>query len=153
MAWRPGGGSTVLRTGYGVYFDQSAMATGEGLYFNPPYFDFRLYFPLPGLPLSLSDPYPANYPYPSPPSANAFQRDLRTPYMQHWNFSIQRKLGESRTLDLSYVGSKGTKQYAARDINQPAASPVTPNPRPNPLFADVNRLESRSNSSGRRISA
>ena len=37
--------NTVLRAGYGIYYDQSSLATGEGLYFNPPYFDFKLYFP------------------------------------------------------------------------------------------------------------
>ena len=28
---------------YGLYYNQGALATGEGLYFNAPYFDFRLY--------------------------------------------------------------------------------------------------------------
>jgi len=151
LAWRPGNGTTVLRTGYGLYFDQSALAPGEGLYFNAPYYDFRLMVSppllgLPGDPLTLSDPFPADFPYPSPPSALAFQRDLRTPYVQHWSFNVQQQLGENRVFEIGYVGSKGTKLIAGRDINQPQPSPVTPNPRPNPLFADATQIESRSDS-------
>ncbi len=147
LAWRPGGGDTVLRAGYGIYFDQSSLAPGEGLYFSPPYFDFRLYYALPGLPLTLSDPFPADFPVPSAPSAISYQRDLRTPHIQHWSFNIQQRLGRARMVQVGYVGSKGTKQLAARDINQPEASPVSPNPRPNPMLADISLLESRSNSS------
>ncbi len=153
VAWRPGGGATVLRGGYGLFFDQGSLAPGEGLYFSPPYFDFRLFFALPGMPLTLQDPFPANFPIPSPPSALSYQRDLRSPYLQHWSLSIQRRLGESRLLEAAYVGSKGTKQLTARDINQPAPSPVTPNLRPNLLLADIDLLESRSNSSYQSLQA
>ncbi len=51
VAWSPGNRTRVFRAGYGIYYDQGALATGEGLYFNPPYFNFQVYFPLPGLPL------------------------------------------------------------------------------------------------------
>ncbi len=148
LAWTLGAaGATVLRAGYGIYYDQSALAPGEGLYFNPPFFDFNLFFPLPGLPLTLSDPFPQSFPFPLPDSALAFQRDLRTPYMQHWNISVQRQLGRSRVLEVAYVGSKGTKLLTARDINQPPPSPQQPNPRPVVRFDDINLLESRANSS------
>ena len=140
--------NTVLRAGYGFYFDQSALAPSEGLYFNAPYFDLRFYFIGRGLPpLFLDNPFPENFPVPLPTSAQAFQRDLRTPYVQHWNFSVQRQVGRGRVAEVAYVGSKGTKLLSGRDINQPRPSPIQPNPRPNPMFDDINRNESRSNSS------
>ncbi len=138
--------TTVLRAGYGIYYDQSALAPGEGLYFNAPFFDFNLYFSLQGLPLTLNDPFPAQFPVQSPDSAVAFQRDLRTAYMQHWSLGIQHQLGRGRVLEVNYVGSKGTKLIAARDINQPQPSSAPFNPRPVIQFDDITSLESRANS-------
>ena len=147
LAWTIGpDGKTVVRAGYGVYFDQPALAPSEGLYFNQPFFAFKLFFSLPGLPLTLNDPFPAFFPVPIPGSGFAFQRDLRTPYLQHWSAGIQRQLGSSRVLELAYVGSKGTKLITARDINQPRPSPASPNLRPDPRFDDITLEESSANS-------
>ena len=87
---------TVVRGGYGIYYDQSPLAPAEALYFNSPYFDNNIFFSLPGLPLTLNNPFPAFFPFPLPDSALAIQRDLRTAYMQHWNFNVQRQLGSKQ---------------------------------------------------------
>jgi len=148
LAWTPGcAEQTVVRAGYGVYYDQSALAPGEGLYFNAPYYDLSLYFSLPGLPLTLNNPFPSFFPFALPDSAQAFDRNLRTAYVQHWNFNLQQQFGKARVLELGYVGSKGTKLIAGRDINQPRPSPQPFNPRPVPQFDDINQVESRSSSS------
>ena len=149
LAWTLGNkGNTVVRAGYGVYYDQSALAPSEGLYFNPPFFDLRLFFPIPGLPpLSLNDPFPAFFPVQLPRSAFAFQRDLRTPYAQHWSAGVQQQLGRSRVLEVAYVASKGTKLITARDINQPRPSAAPSNPRPVRQFDDITFEESSANSS------
>ncbi len=148
LAWNPhAANKRIFRAGYGVYYDQSSLATGEGLYFSPPYFENKLFFTLPGLPpISLSDPFPQFFPVPTPSSALAVQRNLRTAYIQQWNFNIQEQLGTSRVLELGYVGSKGTGLLNARDINQPRPSPNPRNPRPLPQFDDISILESRGNS-------
>jgi hypothetical protein len=145
FAYRVGQGS-VVRGGYGFYFDQSSLAPSEGLYFNAPYFDFRFYLTSSQFPLTLYDPFPANYPFPTPPSGFAFQRDLRTPYLQHWSLHLQQELGTGRVVEAGYVGSKGTKLYGARDINQPLPSAAQFNPRPNLRFDDITKLESRADS-------
>lgn len=151
FAWTVGNSQeTVIRAGYGVYYDQSPLAPGEALYFNSPYFDNNIFFSLPGLPLTLSNPFPAFFPFPLPDSALAIQRDLRTAYMQHWNLNVQRQLGRNGVLEIAYVGSKGTKLLTARDINQPQPSALPPGlpfvPRPDPRFDDIDLLESRANS-------
>lgn len=152
LAWTIGDeGSTVLRAGYGVYYDQLPLAPGEALYFNSPLFDNNIFFSLPGLPLTLNNPFPTFFPLPLPDSAFAIQRDLRTGYMQHWNANVQQSFGSSRILEIAYVGSKGTKLLTARDINQPQPSVLPPGlpvvPRPDPRFDDIDIIESRAHSS------
>jgi hypothetical protein len=142
FAWsaRP---STVVRGAYGLYYNQSALAPSEGLYFSDPYFHLNFFFPAQGLPpLTLYDPWPANYPIPSPQSGFTFQRDLDTPYLQHWTVGVQQQLGATRSVDVSYVGSRGTALITGRDLNQPRPSPAQPNLRPNPFFGDITILES-----------
>lgn len=147
LAWTIGKeGKTVLRSGYGIYYDQSPLAPGEALYFNAPYFDLNFYFSLPNLPLTLANPFPANFPVPLPKSAFGFDRDLRTAYVQHWNLSWQQDLGRNRVLEVAYVGSKGTKLLSSRDLNQARPSPQQPNLRPNPAFDEINFQGSAANS-------
>jgi hypothetical protein len=148
LAWSPGGrNTTVFRAAYGIHYDQSPLAPGEGLYFSAPYYNFNLYYPIQGLVnLSLSNPFPSNFPFPYPGSAIAFQRDLRTPYVQQWNFGIQRQLGKSRVFEIAYVGSKGTHLIDSRNINQPQPSVNQQNPGPNPYFSEIDIIESQANS-------
>jgi hypothetical protein len=146
IAWSPGREGLVLRAAYGLYYDQSALAPSEGLYFSAPYYDFRLFQTLAQFPLLLHDPFPSNYPFPIPGSALAIQRDLATPYVQHWNANVQQQFGRNRVVEIGYVASKGTKLISPRDINQPRPSPAHSYLRPNPRFDDITILESRGNS-------
>jgi hypothetical protein len=144
---------TTLRAGFGIAYDQSSLATGEGLYFNAPYYVLNVYYSMAQFPLSLSDPFPKNYPLALPSTALAFQRNLRTPYVAQWSFEVQQEAGRNQVLELAYAGTKGTKLIGARDINQPLPSAQQPNPRPVPQFADINAIESRGNSNYQSLQA
>ena len=148
LAWRPGQRQTALRAGYGIYYDQSALATGEGLYFNAPYFDFKLYYSLPTLPLTLSDPFPKNFPVTLPSSALAFQQNLRTRI--HAAMELQSPTGNGPIqpggVDLCRFEGERSCWVRAISINH-SPSPKQPNLRPVPMFDDINILESRGNSS------
>jgi len=147
LAWSPLGHGTVIRAAYGVHYDQSSLAPGEGLYFSAPYYNLSLFESLPGLPpVTLENPFPKGFPPLLGQSATAFQRNLRTPYIQQWNFGIQQQLGKSRVLEVAYVGSKGTHLIDSRDINQPFPSNAATYTRPNPAFEDVDIIESQGNS-------
>jgi len=147
VAWTPDTARKwVIRSGYGIYYDQSALAPSQGLYFSPPYFNLQVFVPSAQFPILLENPFPSNYPGFIPTPAFTFQRNLRTPYMQQWNLSLERELGRSSVAELAYVGTKGTKLIDNRDINQAKPSPQPVNPRPVPQFADIDAYESRGNS-------
>jgi hypothetical protein len=56
-----------------------------------------------------------------------FDRNARSPYMQSWNFSIQRELGHNIALDTAYAGTKGTKLYTpGTNLNQLRADQLGP---------------------------
>jgi hypothetical protein len=138
--------TTVLRAAYGIHYNQSALAPSEGLYFNAPYFDFAAYFTSPLGLVTLTDPFPENFPIPTPNPALGIQRDLRTPYLHEFNVTLQRQLGPTRVAEVAYVGSRGRNLIASRDINQPRPSTAQPNLRPDPRFADITFIESRARS-------
>ena len=46
-------------------------------------------------------------------------RNFRNPYVQHWNFGVQRDLGFNTVWEISYAGSAGKKMYEFRNVNQP----------------------------------
>ncbi len=138
--------NTVLRGSYGLFYDQSALAPGEALFFNPPYFELNFNIPSQTSLLTLQNPFPNTASAFFPKSVLAIQRDFRTAYSQHWNLSVQRQLGENRLFEVAYVAAKGTKLLAGRDINQARPSTQQPNLRPLPQFSDITMLESRANS-------
>ena len=92
LAWSPGESRrTVVRTGYSIHYNTSSLATGQGIYFNPPFFNFQLFFPSQQSVIQIHDPWPAGGAAPVPPSATTYDRNLTTSYAQQWNFTLQRE--------------------------------------------------------------
>jgi hypothetical protein len=48
----------------------------------------------------------------------AIDRNLRTPYIQQWNFGIQHEVARNLLLEFRYVGTKGTKLLQSAAFNQ-----------------------------------
>jgi hypothetical protein len=44
--------------------------------------------------------------------------NIRQPYVQSWNFGIQRELGRDRALEVRYVGNRTVHQWVAQNINE-----------------------------------
>jgi hypothetical protein len=51
-------------------------------------------------------------------NVRVFDNNLRTPYVQNWNLTLQRQLGENYALEVRYVGNKGTKLIRGVNINE-----------------------------------
>src|SRR5207248_2193093 len=46
-----------------------------------------------------------------------FDENMRTPYVQNWNLELQRELAPNLTLEVRYIGNKGTKLYGGIPVN------------------------------------
>ncbi|HZE27161.1 MAG TPA: TonB-dependent receptor [Terriglobales bacterium] len=132
-----GGGKTVIRGGWGMFYDAFSQDIFLGhLPWNCVFCPGPAY---PGSSLLLGSANPTaldpNQPVYSGFSENgdffAADRKLRTPYVQNFNLNIQRQLTTKAVLQLGYVGTKGTKLFQFYDINQPSAAQIFASDCPN----------------------
>jgi hypothetical protein len=104
------GAETVLRAGGGVFFDtDNELATQgfvQGLGFSAESVLFNSHLPITPAQLDFE-------PTADPPYTNsivfAFPRHFQLPYTLDWNVSLERAIGESQSMTLSYVGSNGRR--------------------------------------------
>ena len=108
---------------YGIYYDRSALAPGEGLYFSPPYYDFHLYAALPQFPLTLSDPFPQITISRYPDRRSRFSVICVRPISNSGTSTCSEGLGGGRVLELAYAGTKGTKLDRSARYQSAAAEP------------------------------
>jgi hypothetical protein len=128
LAWSPLK-NTVLRAGYGIFFvplgadRTSANQTGYTLItsLTPSLDNGQSYV------ASLSNPFPNGWPAPPGNSlglstflgrnVSFFKTDAVNPYMQRWSFSIQQQLPKLVTVDITYLGNRGTRLAANNEYD------------------------------------
>jgi hypothetical protein len=146
FAWTPSAGF-VVRGGYGLFYDAGITIANSALYFNPPYFVLRVFFPSNSGLLTLSDPFALSNGYVPPPGLNTLSPDLRTSYLQSWNLNLQREVRSVGTFSVAYAGSKGTHLLRSLDLNQPAPGPGDLSTRqPYPQYSNIFFTESGADS-------
>ena len=140
FAWSPFAGSkTVVRGGYGIFFERVTGAFANSLRQSPPFFrelqlnnlgDWNTYpgdigsLPIPDMQIGFDDGEPILVTSLDPD--NEFEaletqmvpRDLATPYTQQWSLSTQWEVLPNWLLEIGYVGTKGTKLLQAINANQ-----------------------------------
>ncbi len=162
FAWDlTGRGKTVLRAGWGLFYDAFSQDFFVG---QLPFNTFN-----PGPAYNPVGPSPILFSFSTTPVIEdgvliftdfldsdvfAVDRNLRTPYIQNYNLNLQHELFGNGVLQVAYVGSNGTKLFRYRDINQPLNPAVsTARPFDNGPFAPsggtffyVNQLETSAHS-------
>ena len=150
IAWRPVG-DLVIRAGYGIFYGlQQVNRTNSTLVASPPFLaDERSVFnssPAPTFDLTnFFTPFSAGSEALSLQGPFAFQVDsqMRTPYFQQWNLTLQKAITGVVSVEAGYVASKGTKIEYSRPINRPEPGAGTiqvrrPFPRLGDLFSVEN---------------
>jgi outer membrane receptor protein involved in Fe transport len=142
VAWdTKGDAKTVLRAGYGLYYDAFSADFFLGqLPFNtfnpgPAYNDIQFSFS------PASQLVPGQPAYTDFAASDVFTVDqkLKTPYVQTYSANIQQQIGKHAALQIGYVGSQGRSLFRYRDINQPDPAVGV---YPFPDFLYINQFES-----------
>ena len=121
---------TVLRGAYGIFYNHANRLGREGLLgFNPPYIIladsnisgsgtlratdaiFRLQD---GIPAGFVDINRVNL---ATVGRKAQDPNQRSPYVQQFNFGVQREVLKDLVLDVSYMGNRGLKLPSFRNLN------------------------------------
>ena len=117
LAWDPfGNGKTSIRTGYGIYHEQTLNGPYlQNIGTNPPFqqtcqvVGTRLDNPVPGGCAVIASNTVS--------SLRAIQTEWQTPYMQHWSLDVQHQLTNKTVLTAGYYGSKGTNLIGSFEEN------------------------------------
>jgi hypothetical protein len=129
-----GDGSTVIRAGWGMFYD----AFSQDIFlahipYNCTFCPGPAYTGVGVAAISFSGlsgnaiaPGVPVFAGPSPlGSYFGVDPNIRTPYVQNWNLNLQRQITNKIMMQLGYVGAKGTKLFRFRDINQPTQGQIT----------------------------
>jgi hypothetical protein len=133
---------TVLRAGWGIYYNPNQMNTFTFLTNNPPLAAEFTFFSQPENPtLSFNSPFGVVGPG-APPDVVSPNRDLPPARKNQWSFDIQRELFLNTALDLQYVGSRTTNLDRSFFVNTPAPGPGPIQARrPNPAFGNLRIIQ------------
>ncbi len=152
FAWSPAGNAlTVVRGGYGIFHDVSAIGGTQGPYQNPPYASAYAFTSNNILPTrTLSTGFPDNN-KPIDPVAytgdwRVFDPSFKQGLIQQWNLNVQRSLPGSVVFSLAYTGTHGTR-LMDKNVNLNTATPGPgfnpasrrPYPQYNGIFVTLSR--------------
>lgn len=111
-----GDGSTALRGGFGIYYQQVPNVSGQQMStLNPPNVVDTVIqntsFDAPGNGIPVLSA--------SPVALQAMQIQGVNPYTEAWNLDVQRQIGRETILDVGYFGNHGVHLAAVEDVNAP----------------------------------
>jgi outer membrane receptor protein involved in Fe transport len=127
VAWKVPGikRSTIVRAGYGIYYNgQAYNSFALRLAQQPPFAISNNLVSSVTNPLTIADGFHKAAPGQNLLNTYGVNRDYKTPYAQTWTFSIQHELTHGMFVEGTYIGTKGTNLDVY--ISPNTAAPGTP---------------------------
>jgi hypothetical protein len=109
---------TVLRAGFGVYYDNLNLNELQFTRLIPPYYGQYSLNPAATAPLQVDTLFPDLNNIPQFPAPFSLDPNNRTPYTRQWNVNMQRSLGRDYMVEAAYTGSRSRSLTKRYNINQ-----------------------------------
>lgn len=133
----------VLRTGYGIFYNELLGQYGQSGWNTFPYFISQTFNGNATVPnLNIANPFGGSGAATISPAA--IMANWKTGYVQNYNFGVQASPFRNFVLDIGYAGSDSTHLPATTNVNQPAPSPTgsVASRRPYPQFGSISYQDS-----------
>jgi hypothetical protein len=133
----------VLRTGYGIFYNELLGQYGQSGWNTFPYFISQTFNGNPTAPnLTIANPFGGSGAATISPAA--IMAHWKTGYVQSYNFGIQASPFRNVVIDIGYAGSVSTHLPMTTNINQPTPSPTgsVASRRPYLQFGNISYLDS-----------
>jgi Carboxypeptidase regulatory-like domain len=122
---------TVIRGGYGIYFNSTMNLALFRLGSNPPWANITNYFAAAGSPLlTFDNPFPlSSAGVPPPPNYGALTPDFKIGYSQLRSLHIAQQLSANDAIEVGYVGTFALGGDRAISVNDAPPGPGAIQPR------------------------
>src|SRR5262252_5571628 len=140
FAWRPFGERTVLRGGYGIFYETENTDGRVNNNMIPFKLDETAFNDQTPAARTMADFFLGRaLTTTAAPSLGPTYTKLRMGYDQHWNFGVQHELFADTVVEVDYVGNKGSFLNGTNSANNPpAGAGAIQARRPYPRFGTIN---------------
>jgi hypothetical protein len=136
------GRETVLRGGFGIFYDLATQELGSAIAGVYPYATGTFFgggtFPPSAIDIARPVPSPADL---NNEAVQLFDPHLQLPYTRQWNLALEQSLGSQQSVSATYIGSVGRRLIETVGVFQPNSTFLFPELTVNAGTSDYDALQ------------